>query len=345
MKKRSMCYILLAVILLFAACGKKAQTWQELYDLGEKYLLEENYEEAIVAFTSAIELDPKQAVIYIGRGDAYAKYQDEENHLELALADYSQALELDDSISEIYLGMADVYVQQEDYEQAFEILKKGEENTDAEGKIDEYKNQIEQHQLDLLKVNVNEAVPKLNTEEITFFGSPINTLTIEAAEVLLNNNGFPSASASGNPIDVITDGPDSRSLHRRRSQLFDMNISVNQDYDADYVTSIFYTVSFSRDERIPTDIGICNIFTEDTMSEVLTKLGFPNADEIVNALENSIQFNGTTESGLIYQFQGSDLQLYFTEDENVDIISFEFNVENGLVLEQCHIFKNIIENN
>ena len=38
MKKRSMCYILLAVILLFAACGKKAQTWQELYDLGEKYL-------------------------------------------------------------------------------------------------------------------------------------------------------------------------------------------------------------------------------------------------------------------------------------------------------------------
>ena len=132
MKKRSMCYILLAVILLFAACGKKAQTWQELYDLGEKYLLEENYEEAIVAFTSAIELDPKQAVIYIGRGDAYAKYQDEENHLELALADYSQALELDDSISEIYLGMADVYVQQEDYEQALEILQKGYETTNAE---------------------------------------------------------------------------------------------------------------------------------------------------------------------------------------------------------------------
>ena len=145
MKKRSMCYILLAVILLFAACGKKAQTWQELYDLGEKYLLEENYEEAIVAFTSAIELDPKQAVIYIGRGDAYAKYQDIENHLELALADYSQALELDDSIPETYLGMADVYVQQEDYEQALEILQKGQENTGAP-EIDEQIGMIEEMQ-------------------------------------------------------------------------------------------------------------------------------------------------------------------------------------------------------
>ena len=149
MKKRSMCYILLAVILLFAACGKKAQTWQELYDLGEKYLLEENYEEAIVTFTSAIELDPKQAVIYIGRGDAYAKHQDEENHLELALADYSQALELDDSIPEAYLGMADVYVQQEDYEQALEILQKGYETTNSEeileqiSTVEEIKNEQE----------------------------------------------------------------------------------------------------------------------------------------------------------------------------------------------------------
>lgn len=348
MKKKTIGCIFIVIILAFSACGKNTQTWQELYDLGEKYLLEENYEEAIVAFTSAIELDPKQAVVYVGRGDAYAAHQEQENHLELALADYSQALELDNSIPEAYLSMADVYIQQENYDEALEILKKGEENTNAERKIDEYKNQIEQQQLDLLLKNANEVVPKLNTEEITFFGNPINTLTIEAAEVLLNNNGFPSATASGNPLDVIMEGGDSRSLHRRRSQLFDMNISVYQDYDADYVTSIFYTVSFSRDERIPTDIGICNIFTEDTMSEVLTKLGFPNADEIVNALEkneNSIQLNSTTESGLKYQFWGSELQLYFTEDENVDIITFEFNAENGLVLEECHIFKNSIENN
>lgn len=132
MKKQVLYGLLLGAVLLLAACGKKAQSWQELYDLGEKYLLEENYEEAIVAFTSAIALDPKQAVIYIGRGDTYAKYQDEENHLELALADYSQALELDNSIPEAYLGMADVYIQQENYDEALDILQKGYEITNSE---------------------------------------------------------------------------------------------------------------------------------------------------------------------------------------------------------------------
>ena len=54
---------MLSVILLFGlcACGKKetAATWQEQYDLGVRYLSEGNYEEAIIAFTAAIEIDPK----------------------------------------------------------------------------------------------------------------------------------------------------------------------------------------------------------------------------------------------------------------------------------------------
>ena len=131
MKKKTIGCIFIVIILAFSACGKNTQTWQELYDLGEKYLLEENYEEAIVAFTSAIELDPKQAVVYVGRGDAYAAHQEQENHLELALADYSQALELDNSIPEAYLSMADVYIQQENYDEALDILQKGYEITNS----------------------------------------------------------------------------------------------------------------------------------------------------------------------------------------------------------------------
>ena len=46
-------------------------TWQEQYDLGMRYLIEGNYSEAIVAFTSAIEIDPKIAPAYVGRGDTY----------------------------------------------------------------------------------------------------------------------------------------------------------------------------------------------------------------------------------------------------------------------------------
>lgn len=70
------------VILLFmlAACGKNASvmTWQEQYDLGEKYLLEEDYEAAIVAFTAAIEIDPKEIEAYTGLVKAYTQTQDYE---------------------------------------------------------------------------------------------------------------------------------------------------------------------------------------------------------------------------------------------------------------------------
>ena len=69
----------LALALGLCACAQKAAdtpTWQEQYDLGVKYLSEGNYEEAILAFTAAIEIDPKQpdayeklAEIYIATGD------------------------------------------------------------------------------------------------------------------------------------------------------------------------------------------------------------------------------------------------------------------------------------
>ena len=64
-------YILLAALLLLtlAACSKapeadpadEAPDWQAKYDLGVRYLSEGKYEEAILAFTAAIEIDPKRA--------------------------------------------------------------------------------------------------------------------------------------------------------------------------------------------------------------------------------------------------------------------------------------------
>ena len=66
--------LLLALVLLLAlcACGKKSGTsWQEQYDLGVRYLSEGNYEEAVIAFTAAIEIDPKRPEAYHGLADAH----------------------------------------------------------------------------------------------------------------------------------------------------------------------------------------------------------------------------------------------------------------------------------
>ena len=75
--KKTAC-IWLAVLLLLSACAKSAVTWQEQYDLGVRFLNQGSYEEAIIAFQAAIEIDPRQADAYISLADAYVAQGDAE---------------------------------------------------------------------------------------------------------------------------------------------------------------------------------------------------------------------------------------------------------------------------
>lgn len=75
--KRVLCSLL--AMLLLTACGyTDTTTWEEQYDIGIHYLSEGNYEEAIIAFAAAIEIDPKRADAYIGLADAYVAQGDME---------------------------------------------------------------------------------------------------------------------------------------------------------------------------------------------------------------------------------------------------------------------------
>lgn len=83
MKRFHLILICLAMILGICACGQgvgeqaqESPTWQEQYDLGIRYLSEGNYQEAIIAFTAAIEIDPKQPAAYVGLANVYIATED-----------------------------------------------------------------------------------------------------------------------------------------------------------------------------------------------------------------------------------------------------------------------------
>lgn len=89
---------LLVLTLLLSACGGSGtaemaagntSTWQEQYDLGIKFLSEGNYEDAIIAFTAAIEIDPKQVDAYISLAEIYSAQGNPEKAAEIL----NQALE------------------------------------------------------------------------------------------------------------------------------------------------------------------------------------------------------------------------------------------------------------
>ena len=127
--------ILSVCIFLIAACGKTTEEkWQEQYDLGMKYLDEQNYEEAIVAFTAAIEIDPKQADTYIALSDIYI----DNDEFDKAVDVLSSALRMTENVNkqgenneeeifyqqleEIYMQLADVYEKQDMLQEAIKIL-------------------------------------------------------------------------------------------------------------------------------------------------------------------------------------------------------------------------------
>ena len=101
--KRFFCILLAALLLLtLAACAKtpaaelttepadEAPDWQTKYDLGVRYLSEGNYQEAILAFEAAIEIDPKNADAYRKLAEAYEQTGDENAALR-ALRDGAEA--------------------------------------------------------------------------------------------------------------------------------------------------------------------------------------------------------------------------------------------------------------
>ena len=144
--KRNLLYALILVLFL-VACGQTVPTWDEQYNLGVRYLSEGNYEEAIIAFTAAIEIDSKQALAYVGRGDAYAASGETGENLTSAQADYEMAIELNETLSEAHLGLVGIYIQQGDYEGALKLLQssleKIEKSSSVEAKISELKELIE----------------------------------------------------------------------------------------------------------------------------------------------------------------------------------------------------------
>lgn len=116
---------ILSCVLFLCACGQQPPTWEEQYDLGVRYLSEGSYEEAIIAFSAAIEIDPNRAQAYVGRGKAYVLSGETEDNLALALADYEKAILLGETDASIYLALANIYMARGESDRAREILQEG----------------------------------------------------------------------------------------------------------------------------------------------------------------------------------------------------------------------------
>ena len=157
------------MITLFISMNScaKTPTWQEQYDLGVRYLSEGNYEEAIIAFTAAIEIEPEHAEAYIGLADAYIGLGDlpqardslvtgleavedtgniknklsdvqyeigiehlENGEYEPAIKAFQDAIENNPKNEDAYLGLAEALMEEGKIDEALDALRKALEEVD-----------------------------------------------------------------------------------------------------------------------------------------------------------------------------------------------------------------------
>lgn len=74
--------IVIAVISFFAVGGLERQRLEEYLSLGNRYLEEMKYEQAIAAFENAISIDPKNEDAYLGLAETYFRFGDHESSIE-----------------------------------------------------------------------------------------------------------------------------------------------------------------------------------------------------------------------------------------------------------------------
>lgn len=161
--KLSLCGIVL-VLLLFTACSSKAAKAVGKVELGQKYLTELNYTEAVAAFTEAIGLDPENIPAYMGRAQAYVGLKQYDD----AKADYTTAIEKTEeqpyTQAEAYVGRAEVNeltTSNEDALSDYEAASTALDKVDVEKITD-----VTEQMLEALKIKVYNACARLKA----FFG-------------------------------------------------------------------------------------------------------------------------------------------------------------------------------
>ena len=156
--------LVLLAAALFTACSSKAAKAAEKVELGQKYLTELNYTEAVASFTEAIGLDPENIPAYMGRAQAYVGLEQYDD----AKADYTTAIEKTAdqpyTQAEAYIGRAEVgelTTENEDALSDYEAASAALDKVDVEKITD-----VTEQMVEALKIKVYNACARLSA----FFG-------------------------------------------------------------------------------------------------------------------------------------------------------------------------------
>lgn len=129
----SLLMVILMVLAAGVSCGKAKPSLSaaELIDLGEKYLVELDYEEALVQFTKVIEVEPMNVRAYLGGADVYLHLDNQQEASNWLAGGVNQTnnenlakaqIGVEKSVLEGYIAIAEAYEAESWHDKALELL-------------------------------------------------------------------------------------------------------------------------------------------------------------------------------------------------------------------------------
>ncbi len=103
--------LLMALMPIMAACTSDAQKYAAQ---GDQYYQQGKYDDAVTAYSQAIEMEPTNAEFYYGRGNVYLK----KGLYQSAALDFDKAIQLDPDMALAYNGRGVAYGGQMQYDKA-----------------------------------------------------------------------------------------------------------------------------------------------------------------------------------------------------------------------------------
>ena len=100
----------------------KSVVLSEYIDRAHEHYKKAQYDQAIVSYNEAIEINPKHAQAYFGRGLTYQIKKEFDS--DLALSDYNKAIEISPNYSEAYNNRGNIYWKKGDHDKALSDFSK-----------------------------------------------------------------------------------------------------------------------------------------------------------------------------------------------------------------------------
>jgi len=313
--------IMIAMMPMLVSCdqkipaesvGSEVMPWQEQYDLGVRYLSEGNYEEAIIAFTAAIEIDPKQAEAYLGAADAYLGLNDAEN-----------------AISILRRGLEELGDDQKIKDRLSELEGTGEGEGEPKSETEETPTAKEETPIVAL-MREGDSGGLLRYEEINFYGYTFGKLNLALAEQAMAQNGFNIEPHESTATYIWG------STHISPGDFYDgpsigVQAGFNQKGLIDY---IHYSAGYGEYDA-PLETGFRGINLKDSLETVLSKIGFTNAgdlEQMVNALyqENT---QAAEEEERVYYYDNEGCTVGYFGFTSNDELCFSAGLESKHFLE------------